>query len=271
MLGAMLPLLTLTLLLTTYIPEYRSSKTASINTLNVGQGLSVAVLGKDSTIIFDCGSINSSKNAGDYTAEFLLTQGRKEADALILSHLHKDHANGVARLLSRIKVNKIYISDASPDAEGIIAEIEKEAEIRGSEIIILSDGDYSIAYNDISLSLYSGFGRDSKDENDLGIISKFDLLGYNVLITGDISYKLEEKLAAFYNLDDVSLLLVGHHGSRISSSPLFLDEVKPETAIISVGNNSFGHPSDIVLERLKEHTKEIYRTDFDGNIRIWVK
>lgn len=268
---AMLSFLTITLLLTIYIPKYKSNKTASINALNVGQGLAVVTLAKDSTVIFDCGSINSMKNAGDYTAEFLLTQGRNEADALILSHLHQDHANGVARLLSRIKVSKIYISEISPDSDGILADIKKEAELSGCEVIILSNGDYSLGFPDISLKMYSGFGKDSRDENDLGIISEVNLRGYKALITGDISYKLEEKFIDLYNLNNISLLFVGHHGSHISSSPLFLDEISPETAIISVGFNNFGHPSERVLERLRVHTEEIYRTDIDGNIRVWVE
>ena len=64
---------------------------------------------------------------------------------------------------------------------------------------------------------------------------------------------------------------MGHHGSDASSSPLFLDAICPETAIISVGYNSFGHPSESVIERLKAHTEEIFRTDRDGNIRVWVE
>ena len=267
----MLSLLTLTLLITIYIPKYKSSKTASINALDVGQGLSVAALSGNSTLIFDCGSINSMKNAGDYTAEFLLTQGRDEVDALVLSHLHRDHANGVTRLISRIKVKKIYISEISPDSDGILAEIKKEAELCGSELIFLSNGDYSLRFPELSLMMYSGFGRGSGNENDLGIISELDLRGYRALITGDVSYKLEEKLSELYNLSDISLLIVGHHGSDASSSPLFLDAICPETAIISVGYNSFGHPSESVIERLKAHTEEIFRTDRDGNIRVWVE
>ncbi|MBQ1729663.1 MAG: hypothetical protein II036_04880, partial [Oscillospiraceae bacterium] len=67
---------------------------------------------------------------------------------------------------------------------------------------------------------------------------------------------------------DIECLVVSHHGSRYSSDEQFLKKVRPEIAIISVGYNNFGHPSEEALERLKEAGAEIYRTDIAGNISV---
>ena len=74
-----------------------------------------------------------------------------------------------------------------------------------------------------------------------------------------------------YRLPDIELLVVGHHGSQYSSSKEFLEAVRPETAVISVGDNSYGHPTDQALLRLVTAGCEIYRTDLQGHILLTVK
>ena len=81
----------------------------------------------------------------------------------------------------------------------------------------------------------------------------------------------EKKLTERYPLPDIELLVVGHHGSKYSSTREFLDAVRPETAVISVGDNSYGHPTDEALLRLMAAGCEIYRTDLQGNILLTVK
>ena len=82
---------------------------------------------------------------------------------------------------------------------------------------------------------------------------------------GDAGVEVEENLIGKYNLQDIDVLKVGHHGSRTSSSKIFIAEINPKYSVISVGkNNRYGHPNDSVLENL-ENTKT-YRTDQDGSI-----
>ena len=81
---------------------------------------------------------------------------------------------------------------------------------------------------------------------------------------------VEDYLIEKYNLQDIDVLKVGHHGSETSSSKEFINEIKPKYSIISVGkNNRYGHPSDSVLENLD--TSKIYRTDQDGSIMFKIK
>ena len=82
---------------------------------------------------------------------------------------------------------------------------------------------------------------------------------------GDSGLEVEEDLLEKYNLKDIDVLKVGHHGSKTSSSEKFVDEINPKYSIISVGkNNRYGHPNNSVLENLED--SKIYRTDQDGSI-----
>ena len=87
---------------------------------------------------------------------------------------------------------------------------------------------------------------------------------------GDASVEVEEDLVGQYNLQNIDVLKVGHNGSKTSSSKTFIDEIKPNYSIISVGkNNRYGHPNDKVLENLSD--SKIYRTDLDGSIMFKIK
>ena len=84
---------------------------------------------------------------------------------------------------------------------------------------------------------------------------------------GDAGVEVEEDLIEKYNLQDIDVLKVGHHGSKTSSSKNFINEINPKYSIISVGkNNRYGHPKEEVLDTLKN--SKIYRTDLDGSIEI---
>ena len=89
----------------------------------------------------------------------------------------------------------------------------------------------------------------------------------DTLITGDLSAAAERQLLSDYDLPDLEVLIVGHHGSKYATCPELLEATAPDVAIISVGaENSYGHPTRDVLERLKQAGCMIYRTDLHGTI-----
>ena len=120
-----------------------------------------------------------------------------------------------------------------------------------------------------SLRLYPPLGEGDLNEQGLTVLCSAG--DYDVLITGDMAGSTEKKLTERYPLPDIELLVVGHHGSKYSSTKEFLEAVRPETAVISVGDNSYGHPTDEALLRLMAAGCEIYRTDLQGNILLTVK
>lgn len=109
--------------------------------------------------------------------------------------------------------------------------------------------------------------KDYGNENDNSSVIYTELSNYKFLFMGDAGIEVEENLIKKYNLKDIDVLKVGHHGSKTSSSRVFVDNTDPKYSIISVGkNNRYGHPNAGVLENLVD--SNIYRTDIDGSIEI---
>ena len=112
--------------------------------------------------------------------------------------------------------------------------------------------------------------KEYDNENDNSNVIYTELNGFKFMFMGDASIITEKEILSKYNLPDVDVLKVGHHGSRTSSSKIFVNEINPKYSIISVGkNNRYGHPNKEVLNNL-ENTK-IYRTDENGSIMFNIK
>ena len=109
---------------------------------------------------------------------------------------------------------------------------------------------------------------DNENDNSSVIYLKFN--NYKFLFMGDAGIEKEKDILDKYNISDIDVLKVGHHGSNTSSSKEFISKVKPKYSLISVGkNNRYGHPKEEVLNTLK--SSKIYRTDLDGSIMFKIK
>ena len=112
--------------------------------------------------------------------------------------------------------------------------------------------------------------KDYGNENDNSSVIYTELNDYKFLFMGDAGVEVEADLIEKYNLQDINVLKIGHHGSKTSSSKHFIDEVNPKYSIISVGkNNRYGHPNGSVLDNLNE--SKIYRTDQNGGTMFTIK
>ena len=108
------------------------------------------------------------------------------------------------------------------------------------------------------------------NENDNSNVIYTELNGYKFMFMGDASIATEKEILSKYNLTDITVLKVGHHGSKTSSSKYFIDSINPKYSIISVGkNNRYGHPNKEVLNNLKG--TKIYRTDIDGSVMFKIR
>ena len=118
--------------------------------------------------------------------------------------------------------------------------------------------------------LYFLNNKNYGNENDNSGVIYTELNNYKFLFMGDAGVEVEEDLIEKYNLNNIDVLKVGHHGSRTSSGKNFIDEVNPKYSIISVGkNNRYGHPNKEVLNNLEN--SKIYRTDQDGSIMLKIR
>ena len=174
-------------------------------------------------------------------------------------HGDEDHIEGAIALVNNFKVEKVIFNC------GLYSNLEQE-------LIKVLDKKKIKYYSCISRlnKLYFLQTKVYDNENDNSNVVYFQYKKYKFLFMGDASSNTEKELLKKYNLQDIDILKVGHHGSRTSSSEKFIDEIKPKYSVISVGkNNRYGHPNKEVLDNLKD--SKIYRTDLDGSIMLKIK
>ena len=236
-----------------------------ITVLDVGQGQCVSVISGDKTVLIDCGGIYSFNNAGETAGSYLLSHGRKHVDVLLLTHLHADHVNGVPRLLELVDVGEIIIPDAVTDEDGMLDGIISAAEIHATPLRRLGS-DERLGIGNIELELFAP--GDKGDMNERCMMMTVSIGEFDMLVTGDAPQAAERELIESHELPDAELLIAGHHGSKYSSCGELLSAVGAETAVISVGYNNYGHPTNETLERLRAYGYNVYRTDLNGNVEI---
>jgi competence protein ComEC len=263
-------LLILNILAWSYIFYLGRANFLEITFLNIGQG--------DATFIEAPGNYQILIDGGP--GGQILEKLRQEIppldktiDLIILTHPDKDHLFGLNEVLKTYHVENIIWTGVEIETEGFQEwkELIKEEEKEGAKIytvkypqkIIASDLVVSILYPTDNLT-----GRKIENSNDTSIISKLNFGKNSILFTGDATEKIEKLLISLNTDVDSDILKISHHGSQNSTSDDFLKKVSPQIAIISVGKNSFGHPSEKVLDRLNENSIKILRTDQLGDIKI---
>ena len=244
--------------------RYRSAD-AVFAALDVGQGACVCVVSGDETLMFDCGGEN---DAGETAAAWLEGAGRDRVDLLVLSHLHADHCNGVPMLLELLPVREIILSPDADADEGQLSALTETAERHGTRLTRLT-ADEERSTQRLKLRMLAP--QQEGEENERCIVSVVSAGEYDMVFTGDSLRKAELELLERTTLPDAELLIVGHHGSRTSTDEAFLEAIRPEDAVISVGWNSYGHPTREVLLKLQTHGCRIWRTDKNGTVEIRVK
>ncbi len=242
---------------------YRSAVTAAV--LDIGQGQCIAVLSENAAAVIDCGGTGKEKNAGEAAADYILSRGRTRVDVLALTHLHADHANGVARLLARMDVGVLLLPSGADDADGLLNGILDAAAGSGAEVRYLADTS-AVRLGTLDITAYPSPPSGSTNEDGLSFLITHG--AFDMLVTGDAGAQTEKWLVSAHTLPDTEVLVAGHHGSRYSTSGELLEALTPETAVISVGFNNYGHPSSEVLAGLSERGINIYRTDLNGDVTV---
>jgi len=174
-----------------------------------------------------------------------------------------DHMGEAINLVENFKVEKVIFNC------GEFNELEQEL------IKVLNEKKipYYSCVKELNIDdnkLYFLNNKEYDNENDNSNVIYTQLQNYKFLFMGDAGVEVEENLIKKYNLQDIDILKVGHHGSKTSSGKEFIDEIEPKYSIISVGkNNRYGHPNKEVFENLDD--SKIYRTDEDGSIMFKIK
>lgn len=254
----------LTLAAAVKLGQWRCRANLDIFVLDVGQGQCVLLASEGRFALVDCGSGNSWLSAGDIAADHLSSLGCKRLDYLILTHYDSDHVSGVTALTERMGVEVLLAPDGA-DSAGLRETVLSAAEAAGASAASLEEV-RTLSLGAAMLTVYPPVGEGGDNEEGLAVLTSAGDL--DLLITGDMDRATEQKLLAAYDLPDVEILAAGHHGSRYSTSEELLEALRPETACVSVGSNSYGHPSEEALERLARQGCTVFRTDLHGDIHL---
>lgn len=250
----------------------------NIHFVDVGQGdcCFIETPNKRTILIDGGGSETSGYDIGKNTLiPYILDRGYTKIDYIIISHFDTDHVGGILTVMEELEVGEVIISKQVEDSENYrrFKEIVKEKRIK---VIIVGEGDNLQIEKDLYFDILWPNNEKLITENILNnnsIVCKMNYKNFSMLFTGDIEETAEKEILKEYKNDlhilRSTILKVGHHGSKTSSTQVLLEVVKPKIALIGVGeNNKFGHPNDDVLKRLKKIGSRIYRTDKMGEISI---
>ena len=238
-----------------------------LTTIDVGQGdsLLIELENNSSNILIDTGGVYFSdyNMALNKIIPYLKSRGITKLDYLILTHGDFDHMGEAINLVNNFKVEKVILNC------GEFNELEQDL----IKVLDNKKIPYYSCINELKIDKNKLSFLNNKDygnENDNSSVIYTELNNYKFLFMGDAGIEVEADLIDKYNLKDIDVLKVGHHGSKTSSSKNFIDEINPKHSIISVGkNNIYGHPNKGVLNTLEN--SKIYRTDEDGSIMFKIK
>lgn len=248
-------------LLCSWMEGFRNRVT--FTALDVGQGQCLYYQSENRTAAVDCGG-TYGEEAGETLSRALLSDGYTTLDYLILTHYDEDHTGGLRQLLNRVEVGMILMPDYE-DENGVRTEIEALAASAGTELCFVTE-DAAVAFGGGILQIFAPVSRETGNASSLSVLAAFD--DFEILVTGDMAMNVEERLLEHHDLPDVEILVAGHHGSRYSTGQELLDAVRPEILVISVGDNSYGHPDESVIARAEESGAKVLRTDRDGTVTI---
>jgi len=233
----------------------------TIHYLDVGQADAAIILCGDEVLMIDGGNSSNSSFVYSYLTN---TLGIKHIDYMIATHPHEDHIGGLSAALNACSVGTVYSPVLEYDSKQF-SSLVKYTTKQGVEITIPTVGDV-FTVGEAMVQFLSPM-KQYESTNDLSIIVRISYDETTFLFTGDAEWESENDLVNS-NFDISSTVLkLGHHGSDSSTSYAFLQKVKPQYAIISVGaDNSYGHPSEMVIGCLEDAGVLIYRTDLHGTI-----
>ena len=245
---------------------YRSGD-GTVAVLDVGQGQCIAVMSGERTMVIDCGGLFTLENAGETAGAYLRSCGRDRIDLLLLTHLDADHCNGVTMLMEMLPVDRLILPAVGENEERYRGEILECAGDHGTQIEELSQ-DSVVSLDKIQTLVF--VPEQAQDAGARCLMCQVSLGQFDMLVTGDAPKAMEKKLLETHLLGDMELLVVGHHGSRNASSGELLGSIGAKTAVISVGYNTYGHPTYETLERLRAYGYSIHRTDLNGTFELRV-
>ena len=238
--------------------------------VDVGQGAATLLHSGEETVLVDCGSLYSLLGPGALVTDTMLSYGWDRVDRMVLTHYHEDHAGGLGELLARMEIGELVLPQLSgSDDQGALQAEVLSLAARYDVPVTYVEEPRTVAMGEAALTVYPPLTQGDVNEEGLTILCTAG--DFDVLITGDMGSSTERLLVETYDLPDIEVLVVGHHGSKYATTEELLKTVTPEIGVISVGENNFGHPTAEAMDRMAWQGMTLYRTDLQGNIVIQVE
>ena len=234
--------------------------TLTVTWLDVGQGDAAVIQCGGQSMLIDGGKPEKSS----YIYAWLQQHGLSYLDVIVATHVDADHIGGLSGALNYASVGTAYCPETTGTTETFQSFVKYLAQ-RGKQITVPTAGE-TFALGGAQIQILGPLHR-AEDSNDNSIVLKVSFGATSFLFTGDAERAEEQALLnSGVNLQS-TVLKVGHHGSDTSTSYPFLRAVAPQYAVISVGaGNSYGHPTEAVLSRLRDAGVTTFRTDMQGEI-----
>lgn len=239
-----------------------------ITFIDVGQGDSILIkFPKNKAVLIDTGGMLDYTNYSigkNIVIPYLKSEGINKLDYLILTHGDLDHMKEANTIVNNIEITNVLINSGNNNKleNKLIKNINKK------NIKYKNINKYKIKIGTVTLWFINKKNKKSENEDSLIVYTKIN--NYNILLMGDAGIQTEKYLLNEYNLKNVDILKVGHHGSKNSTCKEFINAIKPKNSIISVGiKNNFNHPDIEVINNLEK--SNIYMTSISGMIKIKIK
>lgn len=241
--------------------------TIVVNFLDVGQGDSEFIqLPDGKCMLIDASTAEYAETVYDEISSI----GYERIDYLVATHPHADHIGGMTDIVNAFDIGEIYMPKAQTDTRTFEHLLQSVSD-KGLSIKTASAG--TVIYNDdtLSIELLAPVSTDYDNLNNYSAVVRLEYGECVFLFMGDAEEQVEKELLDKYPSERLAadVIKVGHHGSSTSSSEKFVYTVKPDYAVIEVGEgNSYGHPHSESLERWENIGAQILRTDNNGNISV---
>ncbi|WP_325966108.1 ComEC/Rec2 family competence protein [Staphylococcus gallinarum] len=197
----------------------------------------------------------------------LKKRGISQLDYIIITHPHLDHMGELPYLIETIKIKHIIIDKKSFTRQQLS---KLEIQCQQYKIQLLDFRQHpQLFFGDVSINLIDTIIENSVDLNEHSIITYIRVNGHSILLMGDATSNNESIFLQNYNISNVDILKIGHHGSKTSSTAAFIDKIHPKVSLISAGKNNMYHlPNKEVVDRLNAIHTNLFQTSESGNVTI---
>lgn len=235
-----------------------------VSFIDVGQGNCTLLRCSGKAILVDSGEVGAAQTVINYIKNL----GIDELNCVLVTHPHTDHMGAMTKILYEFKIDDLIMPEIPEEIIPTNKTYEKfltAVSDNAGNVIAAKPGE-TYSYGEMTLEIFAPL-RDYDNLNDMSAVSRISYGDTSVMFTGDATTTVEKDLLKKNINYSATVLNVGHHGSKTSSSEAWLRAVNPKYAVICCGvNNDYGHPHSLITKRLEEFGIEYFETDLLGTI-----